>query len=644
MSVALHTSSLQSVDVFNKRLLGGVLLSILLHGMLLSLRFGVPDLGLPGWRAPSLRVALSGLPDLPGATVVPSPAPERAVTATPPASDARETIAAPPPVVTPNPSAASPVAGFILFDPVAPTPVGPPPAVTTKSVTRKTRRAPSPFRSPPPRVIALDRVGDTFTVPLAPAEEAVPADGAEGEPAADELPVTVSDARQIDGESGTEAQSERVAVARREAALAAREVAEASLAQRRARELAEQEEVQDRAQRQKAQQLAQQQKMLEEAERQTAQQLAQQQKAREEVERQTAQQLAQQRKTEELATLHRTEELARQERDLDLARRQEAQASAQQRKAQELAEQQKTEAIVQRRQAEELVRQKERKEQESAQLQKVLELAERQAQELAQREKAQELARQRKAQELLDLKQAQDMALRQKEQELAQQQIAQERKAQEQKMREVAAQRLAEESLAREQAAARREHAVPSTPAVDGAGRDAAFGPDGTGGSGNTPKKSVGVDLGGRARDQLKGLDLLSGVPPMPARQDDPQRQGRRALVGSIERDVPLRMYVDSWRQKIERNGNMNYSKLSRELARNDPVVSVAIRSDGSVEEITVVRSSGRADLDEAVRRIVRVNARYAAFPPNIAAKFDVIEIRRAWNFDETLKIVDEPR
>lgn len=103
-------------------------------------------------------------------------------------------------------------------------------------------------------------------------------------------------------------------------------------------------------------------------------------------------------------------------------------------------------------------------------------------------------------------------------------------------------------------------------------------------------------------------------------------------------------MYVESWRQKIERNGGLNYSQLSTQQVRIDPLVSVAIRSDGSVEEVILIRSTGRAEMDEAVRRIVRVNARYSAFPPNIAARYDVIEIRRIWNFDETLKLLEEMR
>jgi TonB family protein len=64
-----------------------------------------------------------------------------------------------------------------------------------------------------------------------------------------------------------------------------------------------------------------------------------------------------------------------------------------------------------------------------------------------------------------------------------------------------------------------------------------------------------------------------------------------------------------------------------------DPVVSIAIRSDGSVEDVTILRSSGRPDIDELVRRIVRLNARYSAFPANVAANYDVIELRRVWTF-----------
>jgi TonB family protein len=152
----------------------------------------------------------------------------------------------------------------------------------------------------------------------------------------------------------------------------------------------------------------------------------------------------------------------------------------------------------------------------------------------------------------------------------------------------------------------------------------------------------LGSDLGNRVRELTRGVDLLHGAPPRGLL--DNERGGRRVVVGSAERDVPLRMYVESFRQKVERNGGQGFTSQDGDRVRIDPLVSVALRSDGSVEDVTIVRSSGSADTDNAVRRIIRLNARYSAFPPNIADRYDVIEVRRIWSFAETLKLLEELR
>jgi TonB family protein len=103
-------------------------------------------------------------------------------------------------------------------------------------------------------------------------------------------------------------------------------------------------------------------------------------------------------------------------------------------------------------------------------------------------------------------------------------------------------------------------------------------------------------------------------------------------------------MYVDSFSQKVERNGGLGHTSQDGDRVRIDPLVSVALRSDGSVEDVTIVRSSGHPETDNAVRRIIRLNERYSAFPPNIADKYDVIEVRRIWRFAETLRLMEELR
>jgi TonB family protein len=69
------------------------------------------------------------------------------------------------------------------------------------------------------------------------------------------------------------------------------------------------------------------------------------------------------------------------------------------------------------------------------------------------------------------------------------------------------------------------------------------------------------------------------------------------------------------------------------------PLVTVAVRSDGSVESITFVTSSGVAEIDEAVRRIVQSQVPYLAFPPGLAREYDVVEIRRTWHFDTAVRL-----
>jgi len=68
-------------------------------------------------------------------------------------------------------------------------------------------------------------------------------------------------------------------------------------------------------------------------------------------------------------------------------------------------------------------------------------------------------------------------------------------------------------------------------------------------------------------------------------------------------------------------------------------MVTVAIRSDGSVESVTFVISSGVAEVDEAIRRIVQSHEHYQAFPLALVREYDVIEIRRTWRFDDAVRL-----
>jgi TolA protein len=113
----------------------------------------------------------------------------------------------------------------------------------------------------------------------------------------------------------------------------------------------------------------------------------------------------------------------------------------------------------------------------------------------------------------------------------------------------------------------------------------------------------------------------------------------RVRLWGRIDPNVELVNYAEAWARKIQFNTSVD---TVRELAQRPhvpPMVTVAVRSDGSVESVSFVVSSGVAQIDEAVRRIIESQRPYTAFPPVLAREFDVVEIRRTWHFTDALRL-----
>jgi periplasmic protein TonB len=112
------------------------------------------------------------------------------------------------------------------------------------------------------------------------------------------------------------------------------------------------------------------------------------------------------------------------------------------------------------------------------------------------------------------------------------------------------------------------------------------------------------------------------------------QKRPKRQQVGARAAEYRFARYVEDWRQKVERVGNLNYPEAARQLRLyGSMILTVAIRADGSVEKVVVDRSSGQKVLDAAAVRIVEMAAPYAAFPPDIRRDTDVLEITRTWTF-----------
>ncbi|BCU05410.1 energy transducer TonB [Allochromatium tepidum] len=111
-------------------------------------------------------------------------------------------------------------------------------------------------------------------------------------------------------------------------------------------------------------------------------------------------------------------------------------------------------------------------------------------------------------------------------------------------------------------------------------------------------------------------------------------KRARRKSISASTREFRYASYLAAWAQKVERIGNLNYPQAARDQRLyGSLILHVAVRADGSLENIRVVRSSGFELLDEAAIRIVELAAPFSPFPPDIAAETDVLDIVRTWQF-----------
>lgn len=121
------------------------------------------------------------------------------------------------------------------------------------------------------------------------------------------------------------------------------------------------------------------------------------------------------------------------------------------------------------------------------------------------------------------------------------------------------------------------------------------------------------------------------------------QERPKRQFIGARTREYRFAQYVDSWRGKIERVGNLNYpEEAKRRQIHGHLQLTVAIKANGDVESIEINRSSGHKLLDEAARRIVMLSAPFEPFPPAIRRDTDILHITRTWQFTRSDLVMEE--
>jgi len=124
---------------------------------------------------------------------------------------------------------------------------------------------------------------------------------------------------------------------------------------------------------------------------------------------------------------------------------------------------------------------------------------------------------------------------------------------------------------------------------------------------------------------------------------DSYEKLPKRKFIGARTQEYRYARYVEDWRSKVERIGNMNYPQQARDRKIYGRLtLTVSIRSDGSLESVEVNRSSGQGILDAAAMRIVKLAAPYSAFPPDIRKETEVLSITRTWSFTSNDQLESE--
>ncbi len=111
-------------------------------------------------------------------------------------------------------------------------------------------------------------------------------------------------------------------------------------------------------------------------------------------------------------------------------------------------------------------------------------------------------------------------------------------------------------------------------------------------------------------------------------------KRPRQKFISANTQEYRYAAYMEAWRAKVERIGNLNYPDEARQKQLSGALLlDVALRPNGSVIEILVRRSSGHKVLDDAAVRIVELAAPFAPFPEDIAREVDVLHVTRTWKF-----------
>ena len=123
------------------------------------------------------------------------------------------------------------------------------------------------------------------------------------------------------------------------------------------------------------------------------------------------------------------------------------------------------------------------------------------------------------------------------------------------------------------------------------------------------------------------------------------QKRPKRKYIGARTKEYRFARYVEDWRVKVERIGNLNYPEAAKkDRLYGNLQLTVGIMANGKLESIEINRSSGNKILDQAAINIVKLAGQsgFAPFPPDISRDTDILHITRTWMFTRSDELMSK--
>lgn len=118
-------------------------------------------------------------------------------------------------------------------------------------------------------------------------------------------------------------------------------------------------------------------------------------------------------------------------------------------------------------------------------------------------------------------------------------------------------------------------------------------------------------------------------------RQAYAKRPRKKTLTALSTKASSDAAYLDGWRRKVENVGNARYGELGLGTLTGNLRLLVAVKADGTIERVSILKSSGSEQLDAAALRVVRLAAPFEPFPAEVRENADILEIIRTWRFEK---------